>query len=113
QRLNLGKIIIPAAGVGIVTADLRAKGSGFDPKTMEATASGTVNAAVYNGTTYRNLNFDGSISGGIANVRLQADDPSANFDLVARLNFRGERVGIATTGTINSLDLQALGLYGS
>ena len=113
QRLNLGKIIIPAAGVGIVTADLRAKGSGFDPKTMEATASGTVNAAVYNGTTYRNLNFDGSISGGIANVRLQADDPAANFDLVARLNFRGERIGIATTGTINSLDLQALGLYGS
>jgi len=107
QSLNIGRIIRDTM-LGAITADITARGTGFDINSMNTTAKGTIHAATYNKYTYRNIAFNGSVAAKQAKVDLQSNDPNAHLDLVGTADFRNEYPAITADATIDSLDLQAL-----
>lgn len=111
QSLQIGKII-QNKDLGSVTAQINAKGQGFDPKIMTANLSGDVQSATYNGYTYQNMNLKGKINRGIYDIDLNSKDPNANLHLAASGVFN-DNPTVKINGNINKLDLNKLGFYSS
>lgn len=111
--LQLGRLLKQDTLLGAITADIKAAGQGFDPKTMRARASGTISSAFFQGYTYQNISFGGDIAAQKANFRLNAQDPNARLQLTGRADLGGKYPAISAQGMIDSIDLQALRFYGS
>jgi len=112
QHLNIGRIIRNPQ-LGSISANLTARGTGFDPNTMNATAKGTIQAATFNKYTYRDVSFDGSIAGKYAKINLNSNDPNAHLTLNGNANLAGKYPSINADAVIDSIDLQALNFYSS
>jgi len=111
QSLQIGKLI-QNKDLGSITAQINAKGQGFDPKTMSANLSGDVKSATYNGYTYQNMNLKGKINRGAYDIDLNSKDPNANLHLTASGVFN-DNPTVKVNGNINKLDLNKLGFYSS
>ncbi|MEG2078572.1 translocation/assembly module TamB domain-containing protein [Chryseobacterium sp.] len=111
QSLQIGKLI-QNKDLGSITAQITAKGQGFDPKTMSAVLAGDVRSATYNGYTYQNMNLKGKINRGAYDIDLNSKDPNANLHLAASGVFNGNP-SVKVNGNINKLDLNKLGFYSS
>ena len=111
QSLQIGKII-QNKNLGSITAQINAKGQGFDPKIMSANLSGDVKSATYNGYTYQNMNLKGKINRGAYDIDLNSKDPNANLHLAASGVFN-DNPTVKVNGKINKLDLNKLGFYSS
>lgn len=111
QSLQIGKII-QNKDLGCITAQINAKGQGFDPKMMTANLSGDVQSATYNGYTYQNMNLKGKINRGAYDIDLNSKDPNANLHLAASGVFN-DNPTVKVNGNINKLDLNKLGFYSS
>ncbi|MGD1320583.1 translocation/assembly module TamB domain-containing protein [Chryseobacterium sp. 2R14A] len=111
QSLQIGKII-QNKDLGSITAQINAKGQGFDPKIMTANLSGDVQSATYNGYTYQNMNLKGKINRGAYDIDLNSKDPNANLHLAASGVFN-DNPTVKVNGNINKLDLNKLGFYSS
>lgn len=111
NNLDLGYILKQEQTMGKVTANVRATGAGFDPKTMVAKAKGRVVSAGYNGYTYRNLAFDADMHKGNAVVNADMTDPNLTFDLDGKAAFTGDYPSVQLDLMLDSADLQALGFY--
>ncbi|MFY1046903.1 translocation/assembly module TamB domain-containing protein [Chryseobacterium sp. GP-SGM7] len=111
QSLQVGKII-QNKDVGSITAQINAKGQGFDPKTMSANLLGDVKSATYKGYTYQNMNLKGKINRGAYDIDLNSKDPNANLQLAASGVFN-DNPTVKINGNINKLDLNKLGFYSS
>lgn len=111
QSLQIGKII-QNKDLGNITAQINAKGQGFDPKIMSANLSGDVQSATYNGYTYQNMNLKGKINRGAYDIDLNSKDPNANLHLAASGVFN-DNPTVKVNGNINKLDLNKLGFYSS
>lgn len=111
QSLQIGKII-QNKDLGSITAQINAKGQGFDPKIMSANLSGDVQSATYNGYTYQNMNLKGKINSGAYDIDLNSKDPNANLHLAASGVFN-DNPTVKVNGNINKLDLNKLGFYSS
>ena len=111
QGLQIGKLI-QNKDLGSITAQINAKGQGFDPKTMSANLSGDVKSATYNGYTYQNMNLKGKINRGAYDIDLNSKDPNANLHLAASGVFN-DNPTVKVNGNINKLDLNKLGFYSS
>ena len=111
QSLQIGKII-QNKDLGSITAQINAKGQGFDPNIMIANLSGDVQSATYNGYTYQNMNLKGKINRGVYDIDLNSKDPNANLHLAASGVFN-DNPTVKVNGNINKLDLNKLGFYSS
>ncbi|HEX7871009.1 MAG TPA: translocation/assembly module TamB, partial [Chryseobacterium sp.] len=111
QSLQIGKII-QNKELGSITAQINAKGQGFDPKTMSANLLGDVKSATYKGYTYQNMNLKGKINRGAYDIDLNSKDPNANLHLAASGVFN-DNPTVKVNGNINKLDLNKLGFYSS
>ncbi|WP_312340972.1 translocation/assembly module TamB domain-containing protein [Chryseobacterium binzhouense] len=111
QSLQIGKII-QNKDLGSITAQINAKGQGFDPKIMTANLNGDVQSAAYNGYTYQNMNLKGKINRGVYDIDLNSKDPNANLHLAASGVFN-DNPTVKVNGNINKLDLNKLGFYSS
>jgi len=111
QSLQIGKII-QNKDLGSITAQINAKGQGFDPKIMTANLSGDVQSATYNGYTYQNMNLKGKINRGAYDIDLNSKDPNANLHIAASGVFN-DNPTVKVNGNINKLDLNKLGFYSS
>ena len=106
---------LPTAGIGRVTADIKAAGHGFDffSRATAADVHLDLVSALYDAKEYRDIRFDGSLNDGHADFTLSSDDEALPIDLTADGNLNGEVYdwnAILKTGTI---DLTALGLVSS
>ncbi|HTN46140.1 MAG TPA: translocation/assembly module TamB domain-containing protein [Flavipsychrobacter sp.] len=110
QALNLGKIL-KNQQLGSISADIKAKGTGFDINTLNATASGVVHAATYNGYTYNRISFKGDMASKVGNVKLVSKDTNLHLDLTAHADMRGKHPAIKAIGTIDSINLYQLKFY--
>ncbi len=106
---------LPTAGVGPVTADLKASGHGFDffSKATEADIALDVKSALYDTKTYHDIHFDGTLSDGHADIALKSDDPDLPVDLTANGNLNGKEYDWTADLKTGTLDLTALGLVSS
>ena len=107
QSLNIGKIMRDTM-LGAISADITARGTGFDINTMNTTARGTIHAAGYNKYTYKNVAFNASVAGKKAKYEVNSNDPNADLRVTGTADFRGKYPAINADATIDSIDLQAL-----
>lgn len=112
QNLQIGKLI-KNKDVGSITAQISAKGQGFDPTIMSAQMTGDVKSATYNGYTYQNMYLKGKINRGAYDIDLNSKDPNANLHLAASGVYNEKNPTVKVNGNINKLDLNKLGFYSS
>lgn len=110
QNLDL-KYILQNQDLGLVTARATANGAGIDPKTMVAKAKVIVDAADYNGYTYRNLYLDATANKGAIAAQSIMRDPNISFSLDANALMKGTYPALKMDMQIDSVDLRKLGFY--
>ncbi|HEX2534375.1 MAG TPA: translocation/assembly module TamB domain-containing protein [Chitinophagaceae bacterium] len=81
--LQLGSILRTVPGLGSVSANFTASGTGFTPETMRAAIDGAIHSIGYNGYTYRNINLDGTFRPTAFDVDLVVRDPNVRLNLDA------------------------------
>jgi len=110
QQLQLGQIL-GNKDLGVVTANISAKGQSFDFERGNAVVSGNVQTLYYNGYTYHNMNLNGRLNRGAYNVSLDSKDPNANAYIAASGVYRQNNPTIDLKGELRKVDLQKLGFY--
>ena len=111
QDFDLGKLTKQPETVGKLTLDATVKGTGFDPKTMQANVEGTAQKIVIQGYEYNNLALNGTINDQIAVFRGSVNDENAKVKIDARVNLAEEYPAIIADVSVNELDLKKLNLY--
>ncbi|MBA4852205.1 translocation/assembly module TamB domain-containing protein [Emticicia sp. BO119] len=111
EDFDAGKLIKQSENIGKLTLEVNAKGTGIDPKTMNATIDGTAKKAVLKGYEYNDLILKGDIHNQIANINANLDDPNADFKLIAKADLSKEFPAVEGNVSINNLDLRKLNLY--
>lgn len=107
--------ILPAYGVGRVTARLQADGHGLNPlsHTMAAKAGFDITSAEYGGYTYCDLSGTVDLADGHATADIRSTDPAARFELTASGNLSPEPLVWTGTLDLTRLDLQAMKMSAS
>lgn len=100
QGLQLGSILRNPQ-MGSLSATLTANGKGFTPDAINTSFKGNIHSFGFNNYTYRNIALNGSIQRNNFNVRADANDPNAHFDLTAKGNLSTQSFQIA--GFVDSL----------
>lgn len=108
--IDLGTIMKDKTTYGTLSATFKIKGSGFDPNTANAVASGVINSIGYNKYTYKNVKFDGSIANGSYKANGSIRDPNIDMSFVANGVFQGKYPSVKFTADIDSIKPQALHL---
>lgn len=111
DKLNIGRILKKDSTIGIVTANISAKGKSFDVKKMEAMLDGEIQSAGFMGYNYNNINFQGSVADKNGNLSLVSDDPNLRLQLDGTADLAPDAPNIHVKLNIDSADLQALKLY--
>lgn len=111
EDFDAGKLIKQPENVGKLTLEVNAKGTGIDPKTMNASFEGTAKKAVLKGYEYNNVILKGDIHNQIANINANLDDPNADFKLVAKADLSQPYPAVQGNVSINNVDLKKLNLY--
>ena len=112
DNFNLGKLI-QNDSIGKLTLNATVKGTGLDPKTANATASGHVVKATYNSYTYNDINFEGNIQDGQYHATAGLNDSNLNFDLEASGNLNARHPSLQFTANLNQVSLDSLHLRSS
>ncbi len=110
DRFDIGRLIRNDS-IGIVSIDAKVKGVGLDPKTANATVSGKVKQAQFNGYNYTNLNLDGSIANGIFDAKADMNDPNLTFKLETSGGFKDKYPAVKLKMNVDIADLEKLNLH--
>ena len=108
--IDLGTLMKDKATYGTLSATFKIKGSGFDPNTANAVASGVINSIGYNKYTYKNIKFDGSIANGAYKANASIRDPNIDLSFVADGVFNGKYPSLRFTADVDSIKTQGLHL---
>ena len=109
-NFDLGRFI-KNDSLGKITLKATLKGTGFDPKTANASLNGNIQKANYNKYTYQNLNIKGNIRNGNFNAVASAKDPNLTFDLVSNGSFRDKYPTGKLKLNLDIADLEKLNLH--
>ncbi len=107
---NVGKLL-KNKELGVVTANAKVKGTGFNFEKNNAEIDAFVTQAVFKGYTYYAVALKGSLTNGNYNVILNSDDENAKINLVANGVYNTEKPTVKTEGTVYKVDLNKLGFY--
>ncbi|MDE6453547.1 MAG: translocation/assembly module TamB [Muribaculaceae bacterium] len=101
---------MPLAGVGRVTATLKADGSKLDIMSKAATlkAKAGIASAEYGGHTYTGISASADIAGGIADVDVTSTDPDMLAHITAKGNLDGDILDWEAYVDADRIDLKAL-----
>ncbi|MFT3903710.1 MAG: translocation/assembly module TamB domain-containing protein [Niabella sp.] len=106
-NFNVGKLL-KRDDVGVVNVAMNVKGSGLDPKKINAKIKGTVYSAYYNQYTYKNISIDGHYGGQNLVLQATSQDPNADLNMTANLNMGGKYPSMKGQIDLRQLDLQKL-----
>ncbi len=109
RNLNIGALM-KNPQLGSVTADISAKGVGFNPQTANATFKGMVSSVTLNKYNYKNINMDGLIADKNYRINASVHDPNLYADLHGRGTFFGEYPSVHLTASIDSIKTLPLNL---
>lgn len=107
RSLNIGKIIRNEE-IGTITADLKARGTSFDPPTMNATARANIQSVRFHNYTYRDIILHSKLEDTKATLQLRSNDPNAHLQLNGRASLAGTYPAIYADAVMDSIDLKAL-----
>ena len=111
QQLNLGNILKRDTLLGPVTAEIKAKGKGFDINTMAAAIDGTIQAAWFKGYTYNSIKLDGKVAAKQGDIDLNSEDPNVRLSLKAHADMTGKYAAVKGVLQMDSINFQAIKLY--
>ena len=103
RALDLGKIMQNEQALGTVTASVRAKGQGTDPKTANADITGTVQSAVINKYNYTNVSLNASIAKQQLVADMNIKDPNIHLALNAKSDLSAEFPSVQLNANIDSI----------
>ena len=112
NNFDLGRFI-QNDSIGNISLNAKVNGIGFEPKSANAVASGTLTKAEYNSYLYQNLKFDGKIEDGLFSAKALMGDTNLDFDLVANGSFKGEYPSVQLIANLKKIVLDSLNLYTS
>lgn len=110
NRIDLGTLMKDKKTYGTLSGNFKVKGSGFDPNTANAVATGIITSVGYNQYTYKNIKFDGSIKNGVYTANGNVRDPNIDLAFTAEGVFNGKYPSIKFTADVDSIKTQALHL---
>lgn len=110
DKFNVGKLI-KNDSIGTISLKAKVKGTGLNPQTANATVSGRIIQAQYNGYNYKDLNLDGSIANGAFDVKADMDDPNLDFQLAANGGFKDKYPNGKIRLNVDIADLNKLNLH--
>ncbi|RQO32182.1 hypothetical protein DBR32_00780 [Taibaiella sp. KBW10] len=108
QTFNIGKILRMQDQLGTITLSGKVKGTGFDPKHMNADIDATILQAFYHGYNYTNITALGFLKNQEGQLDLKSKDPNAYLNLQSVFNFKSKYPAVTANMAIDLLDLQAL-----
>ena len=109
KNLEIGKIM-QNPKLGPLTANFKAQGTGFDPKTGNADFSGEIPSVTLNKYNYHNLQVHGTIADKNYKINFTSSDPNLTAKLDAHGNFSGKYPTLHLVSTIDSIKTQPLNL---
>jgi hypothetical protein len=110
NRFALGRLLRNDS-IGEISLDAKVKGVGLNPETANATVSGNVKQAQFNGYNYTNLILDGSIAFGNFDVNASMDDPNLTFELATSGGFKDKYPAVKLKMNVDIADLNKLNLH--
>ena len=110
KGLDLGYILRDRETWGLLTADLKAKGKGFDPKYANATANAKLYSAAFRQYEYKDLLLDCAIAGQRAELSSSIQNMAIRYNLKASADLHNKYPGIQLDWQIDTADLRALHL---
>ena len=113
DQLNIGRILKQDSLLGVVSANIKLKGTGFDVKTMAAAVDAEITAAEIKGYHYHDLVMHGKVAAKAGNVTFTSADSNFRVKLKATADFTGQYAAAVADINIDSIDLRALKLYSS
>jgi len=111
--LNLGKILKKDSLLGMVTATIIAKGTGFDIKTMTADIDGAISSAEVKGYRYHDIKLSGKVQEQKGKVDFLSVDTNLQMQFTAQADFSGKYASAKGDVKLDSIDFRALKLYSS
>lgn len=107
---NVGKLL-KNKELGVVTANAKVKGTGFNFEKNNAEVDAFVTQADFKGYSYRGIALKGALNNGNYNVTLNSDDENAKLNIVASGIYNADAPTVKTEGTVYKVDLNKLGFY--
>ncbi len=108
RSLDLGYILQNRQDLGRLTADLTAKGTGFDFHTANASLNGVLHDAVIKQYDYKEFHFDASLAGQKLQWQSSINNEAVRFELSASANLADKFPALKLDWQIDTLDLHAL-----
>ena len=102
RNLQLGTIM-QNPKLGVLTADFKAKGNGYDPNTANATFTGIISNVTLNNYNYRNIKANGSIARKAYKINADIKDPNLYAVVMANGVFSGKYPSVNLKATIDSI----------
>lgn len=110
DNFNLGHILNQDSVLGIVSAEASIKGTGINPKNMNAQLQGTINRFDAMGYAYHDINLDVNADGGDIAGNIFSKDPNIQFNMDMAANMHGQYPKVKMNMMIDSVNLQNLKL---
>ncbi len=110
--LALGQIMEDSS-FGNVAGDIAVKGRGFNPETLKADITATLQEAGIKGYVYQDINLKGAMDHGNVNATIESHDPNIDLDTDLSFHYVKKLQDIKVTSDIRQLDLHALGFMDS
>jgi TamB, inner membrane protein subunit of TAM complex len=110
RGLDLGYILQDRQDWGRLTADIAARGTGFDPQTANAKLNGVLHEAVIKQYDYREFRFDASIADRQVELQSSIHNTAVRFELKASANLANKFPALRLDWQIDTLDLFAMHL---
>ncbi len=108
RSLDAGTIMQNKEMLGLVSATINIKGSGFDPKTADAEWDGLVHSAYINQYNYRDFKISGHIENQKASMAANMMDPNIHFAIKGEADLSNRFPSLRLSGMIDSIKLQPL-----
>lgn len=110
KELNIASFM-KELGIGRLTADLNARGAGFNPEKHGARTDIQLNlhSVEYNGNPYRDINAHVQLANGLYSIEATSPNPNLDFYLAGSGTIEEDDYTFDLKGRVSHVDLQALG----
>lgn len=111
RKVNVAHFM-PDLGIGRITADIKAKGAGFDPTRRGAKTEVSINVAsiAYQKQLLKNITASATLLNGAFTLNARSDNPSAEFRLNGSGTIAPDNYTFDIDSRLSHIDLHALGI---
>ncbi len=111
KDLQVGKLIKQDTVIGTLSFSGKAKGRGFNYKTMNAVIEGKIDSVGFKNYDYKNIFIDANLQDGIIKSNGNIDDDNLKMNYTVDANVQGEYPAAELTMNVDTIQLKPLNLY--